>query len=91
MRPLTSILSLLFQLNQPYSDALRITADSVLELLEAKLDEGIGSLEKDQAKRAREEIAILREFNGFDSFIKEANKVLDSTVPEMPENPESLV
>jgi hypothetical protein len=72
MRVLTAILLLLFDHNQPYKDAKRITGDVILELLETKLDEGLSYLDGEGTpRRARETIQIRRAFGSMENFVKE--------------------
>ncbi len=62
---------MLFAMNQPLSDAEKLTCDVVLELLESKLDEGLSYLEGENPRRARNEIEIKKEFGSVQAMVKE--------------------
>ena len=70
----TGILLTLFSQNQPYSDALQIPCDVVLEVVESRLDEGLSYLDKDNPRLARKQIAIEKEFGSVEAFVKEGMK-----------------
>lgn len=68
----SGLLMTLFAQNQPYDQALKVPCDVILEIVEAKLDEGLSYLEGDNAARARDEIAICKEFGSIEAFVAEA-------------------
>lgn len=45
--------------------------DILLELLEAKLDEGLSYLDGDGPRLARKQIAVTREFGSVSAFVRE--------------------
>lgn len=67
----TSLLTMLFGKSQGYVEARIIPGDIVLELLRTTLDETISTLKPDNARRAREEVAIYEEYGSWDAFMKE--------------------
>lgn len=80
VRPNTGILFTAFGLNQPYESAIKLRADILLEMVESKLDESLGMLETDAARRAREEVRIVNQFGTWSDFMKEAeNKVKETS------------
>jgi len=74
---------MLFSLNQPLSDAEKLTCDIVLELLESKLDEGLSYLDGEGPRRARNEVEIKKEFGSVAAMVKEALKE-DRPAPSFP-------
>ena len=80
MRITTTLLSTLFAENQPYGDALEISCDILLELVETKLDEGLSYLEGDNPRLARKEIELTKEFGSMQNYVREAMKI-KSAIP----------
>jgi hypothetical protein len=70
----TSLLLTLFHEHQPYIEALRVPGDIILEIVEAKLDEGLSYLEGDNARLARSEVQITKEFGSVKEFVSQAMK-----------------
>lgn len=81
VRPISGILLTVFGMGQTYDSARRIPADMLLEMVESKLDESLGMLEGDAARRARAELQIVKEFGTWSAFMQEAEK----HVEDMPE------
>lgn len=69
---MTALLLALFAQNQPYGDARRIPGDIALEIVEAKLDEGLSYLEGDKSRLARKEVAIRKEHGTVREFVRKA-------------------
>lgn len=61
----------LFGRNQPYSEALHVPGDILLEMIESHLDEGLSYLEGDNPRRARTHIAILKHYGSYAAYEKE--------------------
>lgn len=74
MRPATALLLLLFSHSQPLSEARSVSGDILLELLEARLDEGLSSLEKDGPRLARKQVEAVRGFGSVPGMVGEALK-----------------
>jgi hypothetical protein len=51
---------LLFDHNQPFEQALKIDGDTIMEMMEARLDESLSSLEEEKERLARKELALTR-------------------------------
>lgn len=64
------MLAMLFSMGQPYSEALKIPCDILLELIESKLDEGLSHLEKDGPRLARKQIAAVKSHGSVGEFVK---------------------
>jgi hypothetical protein len=60
--------------HQPYSEALKLPCDFVLEIIENQLDESISYLEDDKPRLARKQIAVEKEFGSVQSFVREVLK-----------------
>lgn len=72
MRTTTWMLSMLFGMGQPYSEALTVPCDILLELIESKMDEGLSHLEKDGPRLARKQIAAAKSHGSVPAFVKAA-------------------
>lgn len=83
MRVTTSLLSLLFSLNQPLSEARKVAGDVLLELLESRLDEGLSYLEGDGPRLARKELQIVRKHGSVREFVQEVMSE-ETKAPEVP-------
>lgn len=81
MRPVTSLLLLLFSHHQPLSEARSVTADVLLEVIECRLDEGLSSLDDKKPGLARKQIAVVKEFGSVTNMVQEAMKDRRGTHP----------
>lgn len=80
----TGILSTLFGYNQPYSDALQLDCETVLELIEMKLDEQLSYLDEEKGRLARKEIAIVDSYGSVAEYTRQMMrlKVESVSIPE---------
>lgn len=64
----------LFAQNQPYSEALTVPGDIVLEVVRQQLDESLSTLDDDRPRLARKQVEIELEFGSVAAFVAEALK-----------------
>jgi len=64
---ITSLLLMLYGLNQPHSEALKIDGDTILEILETKLYESLAYLEN--KKLAYKELEKIEQYGSVQNFV----------------------
>ncbi|WP_146118960.1 hypothetical protein [Blastopirellula marina] len=73
----------LFSLSQPFLDAREIPCQLAIELFESKLDEMLSMLEGDNARRARDEVRIVKEYGSMKAYTDMLDKELNFGVVEL--------